>query len=289
MGHPVHTMTLYHSIVANQQGVPDCVSYIDRPPAPPTSEGFNLDSDGSCGLTQSSDRPRTDPRPGPLQDNGGPTQTHALLPGSPALNAGERTLAVAYDQRGPGFPRVLGSAADIGAYEAPARIVTPPEPPANTLCGIPEGLWRLLDHPALYIRFCEVIPEPCFWELCEAPPFLTLLPLEPCLRCGWELALPRETSLRLNFRIDAFAKDPKAFAEAFGFGLYTPEGKLIRQGKLTEVVDPQTKEPRYALGLEANLSKGNYIISVEVLDKKLWDIMGEAPEDYPFEFGLTNK
>ena len=280
------TLTLYHSIIANQQGVPDCVDPYERPFSPSVSEGFNLGSDGSCGLTRSNDQPFTDPRLGPLQDNGGPTQTHALLPGSPAIDAGGRSLGVAYDQRGPGFHRVQGSTADIGAYEVAE---TPSEP--DTLCGLPEGLWlwALLEHPSLYIRFCEATPELCFWELCEAPPFLKLLPLDPCLRCGWALALPRETSLRLNFRIDAFAKDPEAFAEAFGFGLYTPEGELIRQGKLTEVIDPQTKEPYYALGLEADVSKGNYIVSVKVLDEKLWDIMSKSPEDYPFEFGFPNK
>ncbi|MEM9827481.1 MAG: FG-GAP-like repeat-containing protein [Planctomycetota bacterium] len=59
-----------------------------------------------------------------LADNGGPTLTHALLPGSPAINAGSNALAVdadgsplAFDQRGEGFERIVGSAADIGALE----------------------------------------------------------------------------------------------------------------------------------------------------------------------------
>jgi hypothetical protein len=54
---------------------------------------------------------------GPLADNGGPTKTHALLPGSPAINAGNITVGLAFDQRGPNHPRVVGSAADIGAFE----------------------------------------------------------------------------------------------------------------------------------------------------------------------------
>jgi hypothetical protein len=41
----------------------------------------------------------------------------ALLPGSPALNAGDITNAPAYDQRGPRFPRVLNGTTDIGAFE----------------------------------------------------------------------------------------------------------------------------------------------------------------------------
>ncbi|HEY0550091.1 MAG TPA: choice-of-anchor Q domain-containing protein [Verrucomicrobiae bacterium] len=55
-----------------------------------------------------------DMRLGPLADNGGPTLTHALLPGSPALEAGDDTLA-GTDQRG--RPRRSGAHVDIGAYE----------------------------------------------------------------------------------------------------------------------------------------------------------------------------
>ena len=53
---------------------------------------------------------------GTLQDNGGPTFTHALLCGSPAINAGDNTNAPATDQRG--FARIVGGIIDIGAYEA---------------------------------------------------------------------------------------------------------------------------------------------------------------------------
>lgn len=60
---------------------------------------------------------------GALADNGGPTQTHALLPGSPAINAGD-PMAMAgvdgvtlYDQRGDAFDRVVGGRIDMGAFE----------------------------------------------------------------------------------------------------------------------------------------------------------------------------
>ena len=62
-----------------------------------------------------------DPLLGPLADNGGPTQTHALLPGSPALNAGDPSIpfrATESDQRGVGFSRVAFNRIDIGAYES---------------------------------------------------------------------------------------------------------------------------------------------------------------------------
>ena len=55
----------------------------------------------------------------PLRNNGGPTQTHALFDGSPAIDAGN-TFATGlgpFDQRSSPFARVSGAVADIGAYE----------------------------------------------------------------------------------------------------------------------------------------------------------------------------
>jgi predicted outer membrane repeat protein len=54
---------------------------------------------------------------GPLQDNGGPTQTMALLPGSPAIDAGDNIGAPLWDQRGPRFPRIEHGTIDLGAFE----------------------------------------------------------------------------------------------------------------------------------------------------------------------------
>ncbi|WP_425395590.1 choice-of-anchor Q domain-containing protein [Aeoliella sp.] len=66
-----------------------------------------------------------DPLLGSLGYHGGPTPTHALLPGSPAIDAGDPTIAydpMQYDQRGEGFARVVdgggGLRIDIGAYES---------------------------------------------------------------------------------------------------------------------------------------------------------------------------
>jgi hypothetical protein len=87
-----------------------------------------------------------DPKLGPLQNNGGHTQTHALLPGSPAIDAGDNTGAPAYDQRGPGFPRIVNGTIDIGAFEVqntagPAGgrsiLATAPRPAMATL-GVPQ-------------------------------------------------------------------------------------------------------------------------------------------------------
>jgi hypothetical protein len=66
------------------------------------------------------------PMLGPLQNNGGYTMTHALLPGSPAIDHGNNVHGNYYDQRGPvgssyfGYERVVGPSADIGAFEAGA-------------------------------------------------------------------------------------------------------------------------------------------------------------------------
>jgi hypothetical protein len=65
----------------------------------------------------STDLLHVNPMLGPLQNNGGPTQTRALLPGSPAIDAGDNTGAPMWDQRGPGFPRIERGIIDIGAFE----------------------------------------------------------------------------------------------------------------------------------------------------------------------------
>jgi hypothetical protein len=64
-----------------------------------------------------------DARLGPLEDNGGPTLTHTLLLGSPAINAGDPNFTPPpdFDQRGPGFPRVQDGRIDIGALEGVRR------------------------------------------------------------------------------------------------------------------------------------------------------------------------
>jgi hypothetical protein len=88
-----------------------------------------LIGDGSGGLDAShgnllgTPASPLDAKLGPLQDNGGPTSTLALLDGSPAINAGDPAILPApdqYDQRGVGFSRVVGGRVDIGAVEVQA-------------------------------------------------------------------------------------------------------------------------------------------------------------------------
>lgn len=81
------------------------------------SLGHNLSSDGTCFLTAAGDRPNTNPRLGTLADNGGPTDTQALLRGSPAIDAA--VGCPRHDQRGASRP--AGARCDIGAYEHSSR------------------------------------------------------------------------------------------------------------------------------------------------------------------------
>jgi len=96
-----------------------------------TNGGYNLDSGTSCGFpTRNSSK---NPLLGTLADNGGPTKTHALLEGSPAIDKGN-SFGATTDQRG--LPRPsnfvdivnAGDGSDIGAFELQA----PPTPPDTT-------------------------------------------------------------------------------------------------------------------------------------------------------------
>jgi hypothetical protein len=129
------TATLENTIVAlNTQGTGSGAPASDINGTVAPASAYNLiGTGGSGGLVDRSTDPLhhnqvgvADPRLGPLADNGGPTQTIALLPGSPAINAGSNALAVdaqghslSTDQRGTEFPRILGGTVDIGASEAP--------------------------------------------------------------------------------------------------------------------------------------------------------------------------
>jgi len=87
------SVTMENCIVASQLRGRDCAHH-------PTSLGHNLDSDGTCNLNKPTDLPSTtDPMLGPCACNGGSTWTHALLPGSPAIDAGSASCD-ARDQRG---------------------------------------------------------------------------------------------------------------------------------------------------------------------------------------------
>jgi len=130
------TLTLASSIVSGS-APSHCAG------APVTSGDFNVDSDGSCGLTGPNDR-TIDPQLGPLADNGGPTLTHLPAASSPAIDGGNPTGCPATDQRGQMRPtdgNGDGSAVcDVGAVEF---VDLCPTDPAKVLpgvcgCGVPD-------------------------------------------------------------------------------------------------------------------------------------------------------
>jgi hypothetical protein len=112
--------TVHNTIVAQGTGAAANCS------APAQSTGNNLEDANSCSFNAAGDRPgTTSPGLGPLADNGGPTDTRALLAGSPAIDAGSNTNCPATDQRG--LARPQGPSCDIGAYElAVGSAIIPP-------------------------------------------------------------------------------------------------------------------------------------------------------------------
>lgn len=132
------TVILANTIIANSTSGADCTV---------TNSTFatnsnNLIEDNSCSPLLAGD-----PNLGPLQDNGGATQTHALLVGSPAIDSGDGSTCLATDQRGVNRPidgNGDGTArCDIGAFEAPTNVtptathtptatMTPTPPPTST-------------------------------------------------------------------------------------------------------------------------------------------------------------
>ncbi len=135
-------LTLRNTIVAGNSSTSTSNNDISGQVEP--TSAFNLIGDGS-GISNLTDLEAPDlsnvigtaadpinPLLAPRGDYGGPTQTMALLPGSPAIDAGSNVLAVdangnplTTDQRGPGFPRVVNGTVDIGAFESQGFTLTP--------------------------------------------------------------------------------------------------------------------------------------------------------------------
>jgi len=108
------SFTILNSIIASDNEGKNCT----QADLLIVSLGYNISDDASCQLTEPTDLQNTDPLLGLLQDNGGPTETHALLPGSPAIDSGDNGTCPAVDQRGVARPQ--GAGCDRGAVEAVA-------------------------------------------------------------------------------------------------------------------------------------------------------------------------
>jgi hypothetical protein len=108
------SLTLRNSIVGDNASYASLSGVI-------ANSGYNIiaRADWGSGYVPS-DILNVNPMLGPLADNGGPTQTRALLPGSPAIDSGTNQGSPEWDQRGPGFPRIVNGTIDRGAFEVQA-------------------------------------------------------------------------------------------------------------------------------------------------------------------------
>ena len=148
--HDAGTVDLVNTIIAGNTAstAPECLGSL-------TSLGHNLLGNVSdCDFTATTgDLVGTAAEPidamlGPLEDNGGPTFTHALLEVSPAIDAGDDSQAQGTDHRG--VPRSWGEASDIGAFEL--------SPPHNQRI---EGIATLQgqrDHSGITIHITSAPP-----------------------------------------------------------------------------------------------------------------------------------
>jgi len=109
-----NALTLRSTIVANTT-CPNGVGHDVGSDAPAIAGFANLITRAEVAVP--GDTITADPRLGPLTTNGGPSRTHMLPGDSPAIGRGSNFYRRAYDQRGPGFPRVKGAFPDIGAVE----------------------------------------------------------------------------------------------------------------------------------------------------------------------------
>lgn len=123
---PSGSVRFKQTIIASNAGSSNCVRV-----TPITSDGHNLDGGDSCGFTSTGDKQNTNPLLASLADNGGPTKTHALQTGSPAIDGGTHDGCPSTDQRGIQRPRDgdnnTTTICDIGAFEAPGTLGTPPD------------------------------------------------------------------------------------------------------------------------------------------------------------------
>ncbi len=142
LGHGASASRMYNNILANATGGGDCLAFYNSY----INGSNNLIEDGfaECHPTFTGD-------PGllPLADNGGPTMTMSLTPGSPAIDTGTNTFCTSTDQRG--TPRPQGATCDLGAVEldktAPTVLSTKPSDGAVFIADAPSLLQITFSEP----------------------------------------------------------------------------------------------------------------------------------------------
>jgi beta-glucanase (GH16 family) len=113
-GDAAATLNVVNSIVGNNANFGCFLAPFGPGPVELNSIGNNVFTDATCNPV-ASDQVVADPVIGPLQDNGGPTLTHGLLPGSPAIDTANPAFCPPTDQRG--VPRPPGGGCDVGSFE----------------------------------------------------------------------------------------------------------------------------------------------------------------------------
>ncbi len=176
------TAILTNTIIAGTLLGSDCAGDI-------IDGGHNLDSDGTCNLDPANgSQPNTDPLLGPLQDNGGPTLTNALLPGSPAIDAGDDAQCPPTDQRGVPRPQDGNgdgiAICDIGAFEKEFQFVDPQSVPIS---GQHEGF---IDQEYSFVAMVEPIsttlPITYTWQASNQLPVVHIGGLTDTVSFTWE-------------------------------------------------------------------------------------------------------
>src|SRR5262249_16241250 len=188
------------------------------------------------------------PQLGSLQDNGGPTQTMALLAGSPASNAGDNSGAPAYDQRGPGFARVLDGVIDIGAFEAQT-----PLPPAISISGVSLSEGNIGATAAVFtVRLSAASTQPVSVHYATADGSATAADNDYQSQRGTLTFAPGETSKTVTVLVNG---DRRAESnEAFFVNLAGPTNAVIADGQGVGTI--QDDEPRISIG-DATRMEGN--------------------------------
>ena len=167
IAYPEYANSIENTIVAGNSGGAttdgggDCYGSGATANASTADKGGNIDSDGTCfSAIISRDQTGVDADLGPLSNNGGPTETDAELPGSPAIGTAQAGFCPLTDQRGVARPP---TSCDVGAYQsASAGLVVAGSGPKTAKVGNPVSETFLLTDegpgPAIGVMLSDSLP-----------------------------------------------------------------------------------------------------------------------------------